>query len=118
MLPSHSMAADGMKALLHYTPSSHKKRGNYSTLDRTKIWKAAVIPLCSLPNLNTSAKEGKASIIAYSIPGSCKIQNLKLQKRCRNYNTILRQLDKEEANDQGPLKDFILVKKNNTLVIY
>lgn len=69
----------------------------------------------SLPNLNTSAKEGKASIL-YPTPGSYKIQLL-LLKSCSDYNTIPQQLDREKANDQELLKDFILVK-NNTLVIY
>lgn len=53
---------------------SSQQQRNYSTLDRLEIWEAAIIPFLSLPDLNTSAKEGKARIILYLTPGSYKIQ--------------------------------------------
>ena len=48
---------------------------------------ATQVPL-SLPKLNTSAKDRKASIILYFTSDSYQIQNLKLQRLQHNPSTI------------------------------
>ena len=98
----------------HSAPSAHRNRGTlWSTLDRPEVWKAAIIPLHSWPG-----QRGKGRY--YSLPDSWQLQDPKILNYPKDaviINTTLKQLYRKKANDQGPLKDFILIK-NTTSVTY
>lgn len=69
------------------------------------------------PSLLVRPKRERQVLFFTRLLAATRSKNLKLPKRCSGYNTTLKQLYRKKADDQGPLKDFILIK-NTTSVTY
>ena len=93
--------------------SSQKQRNSVEYLGLT--W--GVEGTNNTPSLLVRPKRERQVLFFTRLLAATRSKNLKLSKRCSGYNTTLKQLYRKKADDQGPLKDFILIK-NTTSVTY